>query len=240
MKHIKETLTLTIVIPAFNEEGLLSKCLDSIAAQSMQPAEVIVVDNNSTDKTAEIASSYDFVRVLKESEQGIVFARSTGFNSSKSDIIARIDADTVLPKNWVRSVIAYFAANQPDAITGPCHIRDWYGKWIFFYIHRLVFFVATRVFVGHNTLFGSNMAISQKAWQAVYGQSCVRTDLHEDMDLACHLKINGMQIDFVRHIQATISPRRVKRMGKYPKMWLKTNILHNRVAQTREATNRSS
>ena len=53
-------LTLTIVIPAYNEAANLSSCLDTIASQSIMPGQVIVVDNNSTDQTAEIAERYSF------------------------------------------------------------------------------------------------------------------------------------------------------------------------------------
>ncbi|HEX5448035.1 MAG TPA: glycosyltransferase family A protein, partial [Candidatus Saccharimonadales bacterium] len=112
-------LTLTIVIPAYNEENYLGACLDSIAEQSVMPDRVIVVDNNSTDKTVEIAKSYDFVRVITETNQHQSFAQATGFDAARSDILGRIDADTVLPVEWVRNVKAHFE-REPSlaAITG--------------------------------------------------------------------------------------------------------------------------
>ena len=92
-----KTLTLSIVIPAYNEENYLRACLDSIAAQTVMPDKVIVVDNNSTDKTVALARSYDFVTLVHERQQHQSFAQATGFNLASSDIIGRIDADSILP-----------------------------------------------------------------------------------------------------------------------------------------------
>src|SRR6266404_9608138 len=105
---LSKTLTLTIVIPAYNEQGYIKACLDSIKNQSEAPNEVIVVDNNSTDKTVEIARKYSFVKVIHEKRQHQVFAQAAGFNLAKGDIIGRIDADSVLPADWVRKIKAAF------------------------------------------------------------------------------------------------------------------------------------
>ena len=101
--------SLSIIIPAYNEARHIKACLDAIAAQTEVPDEVIVVDNNSTDRTVEIANSYPFVTIMNESTQGIVFARNRGFNATTTDIIGRIDADSVLPIDWVTRVKAYYA-----------------------------------------------------------------------------------------------------------------------------------
>lgn len=223
----KNTLTLSIIIPAYNEEDQIVDCLESIATQSVKPEEVIVVDNNSIDNTSRLAEKYHFVKVIKETNQGIVYARNAGFDQVKTDIIARIDADTQLPENWVKTVKKHFLNNSlPIAVSGPCSFRDWHGKWFFFYGHRLVFFIATRIFVGHNTLFGSNMAFMREDWLKVRENVCVDNKLHEDMDLASHLQSQGVKILFKNDIKASISPRRIKKMRKYPMMWLRTNLRH--------------
>src|SRR6185437_1716246 len=62
----EKPLTLSLVIPAYNEERYIKHCLDAIASQTVTPMEVFVVDNNSTDSTAAIAKNYEFVQVLSE------------------------------------------------------------------------------------------------------------------------------------------------------------------------------
>src|SRR5487761_1699776 len=97
-------MKISIVIPVYNEADNLSACLDAISNLEVMPYEVIVVDNNSTDNTVAIANLYDFVTVAHESRQGVVHARTKGFNLAKGDIIARIDADSVLPYDWTINV----------------------------------------------------------------------------------------------------------------------------------------
>ena len=61
---VSKNFSLSIIIPVYNEESHLRQCLDAIAKQIEKPDEVIVVDNNSTDETVQIAKSFSFVKVL--------------------------------------------------------------------------------------------------------------------------------------------------------------------------------
>ena len=98
-------MKISIVIPVYNEAEHLADCLNSIARQTTAPHEVIVVDNNSSDSSLAVALSFDFVSVITEPRQGVVHARNTGFNAAKGDLIGRIDADTVLPADWVAKAL---------------------------------------------------------------------------------------------------------------------------------------
>jgi glycosyltransferase involved in cell wall biosynthesis len=227
-----KSLTLAIVIPVHNEESYLKACLDSIAAQTVQPDEVIVVNNNSNDSSVKLARSYPFVRILDESQQGIVHARNKGFNALKSDLIGRIDADTILPVNWVENA-KYIMQPLPkgDAITGPCHFYDVATPRLLFAFHRLIYFWSSRLLFGHQILFGSNMVFYRDNWQRVYAETCKDTLLHEDMDLAAHIVNSGGHIRFINEFTAAISGRRFHNWGNYPIMWLKTSFRHGLFAQ---------
>lgn len=222
-----KALTLSIVIPVYNEQHHIAKCLDSISRQSVAPDEVIIVDNNCTDDTVRIAKKYKLVKVVKESKQGIVFARNTGFNKCKSDVIARIDADTILPINWVKD-IKNEIKNLPKqvAVTGPCSFRGKIPNILTFWLHRAVYFWSSRLLFGHQTLFGSNMYISKHAWEAVKDSTCLRNDIHEDMDLAVHLNQHSIPVIFDKKLTATVCNRRFKNWSHYPGMWLKTKTVH--------------
>lgn len=223
----KKALTLSIVIPVYNEQHQINGCLDAIQKQTVAPLQVLVVDNNCTDKTVALAKKYPFVKVLKQPQQGIVYARNKGFNAVQADIIGRIDADTRLAPDWISKTISYFVAN-PDfaAVSGPTHIRDWQGKFILYWGHRLLYYWSTWIFLGHRTLFGSNMALRSEAWKDVASTTCLQTSIHEDMDLSMHLKKLGYSIGFSDSMQATISPRRIMRMWHYPLMWVRTKTDH--------------
>jgi glycosyltransferase involved in cell wall biosynthesis len=222
-----KALTLSIVIPVYNEQDHIGKCLDAISRQSVKPLEIIIVDNNCTDDTVTIAKKYKLVKVIKESKQGIVFARNTGFDASMGDVIARIDADTIVPTTWVKAILAQIN-NLPEqvAVTGPCNFRGKIPHIITFWLHRVVYFWSSRLLFGHQTLFGSNMYISKSAWKKVKDSTCLRNDIHEDMDLAVHLNKQDIPVIFDKKLMATVCNRRFKNWSHYPGMWLKTKTVH--------------
>ncbi len=203
-----KTLTLTIVIPAYNEQDYLKGCLDSIAAQAVMPDEVIVVDNNSSDDTVKIAQAYGFVRVLHESNQHQSFAQKTGFNAARSDVIGRIDADSVLPADWVKKVKTYFADDRGlVAVTGNNEPYDTSlprtGTSLFkFYVDR-----ASQL-AGGRMLWGANCALRRSAWLKISHQVMTRGDIWEDYDLAFCLAPHG-RIRFADDIAVGSSLRSV-------------------------------
>src|SRR3989338_7166257 len=223
-------IKLSLIIPVYNEEKCLADCLDSIAAQTVMPDEVIVVDNGSTDGSAEIARDYPFVKLIKQSKRGTVYARNLGFDTAKSILIGRIDADTILAKDWVESVKdSYVDVGQPKlyAATSASHFRNRLA--VFWYVmHRLTYFWPSRWLLGHSTLVGSNMILTKQLWQRVRYDVCQRTDLHEDMDLAYHACKVGAQIEFFKYYKASVLARKMmSRVFSYPLMMLKIKFLNN-------------
>lgn len=186
-----KTLTLSIVIPAFNEERYIGACLDSIAAQSVKPLEVIVVDNNSTDNTVKVARNYPFVKVLHEKRQHQVFAQAAGFNVTKGDVLGRLDADSILPPDWAEKVLAAFDGDHElVALTGGADPYDVPLKWIGSAIFHGYIYVAGLV-GGQRMLWGANCALSADGWQKIKNQVQMRGDIWEDYDMAFCLKKYG-------------------------------------------------
>ncbi len=202
---------ISVVIPAYNEEKYITKCLESIKRQTFRDFELIVVDNNSTDKTAEIARQFG-ARVVKEKIQGMIPARERGFREAKADIIARTDGDSFVPLNWLSSIFEIFEQDkQIVAVSGGHYTSNGLkilSPIINFYINYLTFYL-TRFLIGHYQLSGPNYAIRKTAWEKV----TVHKDdhlVHEDMDLACHLATLG-KIEFHPEIKTGYSLRRFKR-----------------------------
>jgi glycosyltransferase involved in cell wall biosynthesis len=83
---------ISVVIPAYNAAHFLPACLKSVFAQTLEPAEVMVVDDGSTDDTATVARGLG-ARVISRPNGGLSAARNTGIESSSSDWIALLDAD---------------------------------------------------------------------------------------------------------------------------------------------------
>ncbi|MBI5357505.1 glycosyltransferase family 2 protein [Candidatus Saccharibacteria bacterium] len=183
-KNSQKPLTLSIIIPVYNEENYLSACLDSIAAQSVKPLEVIVVDNNSTDSSMRIAKRYPFVKILHESRQHQAFAQYKGFKAAKGDIIGRIDADTILPKNWCENLLSAFLSS-PDilAVTGSGKPYDFTLKKTGKFILNKYYIIAYHL-AGHTMMWGSNCAFRKQAWRKIKNDLVPSSDVWEDYDLA--------------------------------------------------------
>lgn len=89
---------VSILMPVFNAEKTLDACLRSIFSQTLQEFELVAVNDNSTDRTIEVLQSYDDprVRILDNSQKGIVSALNLGLEYCQSDLVARMDADDVM------------------------------------------------------------------------------------------------------------------------------------------------
>ena len=98
-------MQLAFVIPAYNEQALIGKCVESVLAEIKRSGrtdvDVVVVNNNSTDRTAEVAARYAGVRVVDEKQKGLVSARDGGFKATTAELVANIDADTMVPPGWL-------------------------------------------------------------------------------------------------------------------------------------------
>lgn len=230
---------ISVVIPAHNEEKYLPACLYALQRQTIKDFEVIVVDNNSTDQTAQIAKKFE-VKVLKENKVGITFARDTGFSAASSSIIARTDADTVVSPQWLETIYEIFKKHpETVAITGLWKLPDKPILNLIYYIYlNSVFNLSAKLMLGHILLLGSNMAIQKNAWEKIKDK--IHSDdtlVHEDIDLSCHLAEIGRLV-FVPQLETSFSPRKLQNnilrglwlyLVKYPIRYFRTVFLHHSI-----------
>lgn len=230
-------MRLSIVIPAYNEERLLPACLRAVLGQKEPADEIIVVDNNSTDATAEIAQRFG-ATVIRESRQGICFARNAGFNAATGDIIARCDADTAPAPDWTVKIKRQFENSSVDSLAGSCVFYDLPLRRQIRRIHIAAYFGVSWLMFGHHTLFGCNMAIRKRVWEKVRDQVCMDEEqIHEDIDLALHISDAGGTIVFDPDIISATSGRRVHSsfpsLARYLAKWPGTKSYHKTIVAAR-------
>lgn len=189
-------MNISVVIPAYNEEKYLKYCLESLMNQTEKPSEIIVVDNNCTDRTAKIARSFK-VKIIKEKKQGTISARNTGFNAAKYDIIARTDSDTILPKDWISRIKKAFEDPSLGALSGPTYYYNWKKSAQVSHIPALMLFNALGLLFKNGCLYGPNMSIRKTVWEKVKRNVCLDDKkVHEDIDVSIHLnKITRIKFD---------------------------------------------
>jgi glycosyltransferase involved in cell wall biosynthesis len=86
-------------MPAYNAEAFIRESIESILAQDWTPVEIVVVDDGSTDRTAEIVRGFESVRYLHQENAGPSAARNTAINESNGEFVAVLDSDDVMPSN---------------------------------------------------------------------------------------------------------------------------------------------
>lgn len=201
---------VSIVIPAYNEELYLGRCLEALSCQTC-PAEcfeVIVVDNGSADATAEIARCYG-ARVLVELRKGVARARQTGFEAAQAEIIASTDADAMVCSTWVSRILSHFGADPGlGGVYGPVYWPE--GRPL---ERVLLRYAGTWVLRSSNRLsctlwWGSNFAVRREVFRAAGGFP-THWASGEDTDLSLRVS----RIAEIRYDPAMVvcaSPRRAR------------------------------
>ena len=182
--------TISVVIPCYNDAGFLAVCLAALAAQTRPADEVIVVDNRSTDASAAVARAAG-ARVLPAPIPGIWPAASTGFDAATGEVIARLDADSIPPVDWLARIDATLTASpEVDILTGPGDFYDCSPALA--RLGRVAYiggyFRAIGLWLARPPVFGSNFAMRRAVWLELRGQvHRDRADIHDDLDLSLHL-----------------------------------------------------
>ena len=205
---------ISVIIPAYNEEKLIANCLDALVKQNTsRNFEVIIVNNNSTDRTAEIAKSYKDkldIKVILDSVKGRGHARYTGFKKAAGDFLLSTDADAVVPEDWIEKMISAIETNSKVvAATGPVRVTDLSPKKnsIFNYIQPLSMKIYNSTYK-HYWLNGFNFGIKREAYLKSGG---FNPDLNVQEDIDLSFKVNKVgKIIFLSDLAVTFSGRRFK------------------------------
>lgn len=136
---MKQQALISIIIPVFNRAGIVGRTLDSIAAQTLRPLNIILVDNNSSDNTLEVLTQWgkdnstdDFkITILQEKKPGAAAARNCGLKIVKTPYVMFFDSDDTMSPTHIENIINAFIAHPDVGIVGwDVTIHTFNGKSI--------------------------------------------------------------------------------------------------------------
>lgn len=132
-----------IVIPAYNEEAFIALTLQSLVSQTLLPKKVVVVNDNSTDKTSEIVLAFakenPFITLVNKTSEAIhlpgskviqAFHKGLETLDNNYDVIVKLDADLILPNNYFESISSTFEKDAEVAMVGGFAYIEKNGDWI--------------------------------------------------------------------------------------------------------------
>jgi cellulose synthase/poly-beta-1,6-N-acetylglucosamine synthase-like glycosyltransferase len=212
--------SVSIVVPAYNEESVIRQCLVAAIYQTVPAHEIIVVDNMSRDTTAAIVRQMQAeypeapIRLVNQDrEQGLIPTRNFGLGAATGEVLGRIDADSVLEPDWVEQVGLTFADTSVMAATGPVVYYDMpMRRWGLKADDKMRQLVLKLAYKQYHFLFGSNMALRRTAWETISSEVCrdEADEMHEDIDISVHLADHDLLIRYVPGMVSGMSARRLE------------------------------
>ena len=227
---------VSVIVPARNEEACLGACLQSLVTQADVKFEIIVVDDGSTDRTREIASSFAQVRVasagaLSEGWSGKNNAMAAGARQARGEWLLFTDADTVhLPGSLAGSVreagergaalLSYSPQQEVHGFLEKVVMPVIFGELALAYRPSKVSDPASPVAAAN----GQYLLISRAAYDAVGGHAAVASSLLEDVALARMVKASGRRI-FFRYGGDVVRTRMYRSFSQLCEGWSKNLAL---------------
>ena len=195
--------SLSIIIPARNEQENLPTLLRSIFSQSVQPREVIVVNDDSTDRTAAVAWEFGATVLeslpLPDGWRGKTWACHQGAAAASGDLFLFLDADTWFEPEGLRKILDAYVAGEGVLSVGPYHAveRPYEQLSAFFNLAMTVgmgAFTLQGSALPPRGLFGQMLMVHRAAYFSAGGHESVRNRILENFALAAHFQVAGMPL----------------------------------------------
>jgi cellulose synthase/poly-beta-1,6-N-acetylglucosamine synthase-like glycosyltransferase len=219
--------TVTVLVPAYNEEKVIARTVQSLLADGYANLEVLVVDDGSTDRTFEVATELSArdprVRVIRKENGGKAEAANRGLAEAQGQVVIAVDADTIVKPGSIANMVRHFADPSITAVCGNVevgNVRSWLTRFqAIEYITSQNF--DRRAFSALNCVSvvpGALGAWRREAVLAVGGYSS--ETLTEDADLTLTiLRAGGRVVYEPRAIGRTEAPENVEALLKQRFRW---------------------
>ncbi|MCC6141954.1 MAG: glycosyltransferase [Nitrospira sp.] len=160
---------ISVIVPVWNAARFLPQVLDALEAQDFPPNEyeILLVDNGSSDESVTVINRYKKVRLLHEARRGAYAARNRAAVEATGDILAFTDADRVLDKGWLRSILDGFSTSDADVLLGRSRPADDSGLVALLadYENEKAAYVCQLGTSRQQYAYTGNMAVRRRAWE---------------------------------------------------------------------------
>ena len=130
---------ITVIVPVYNVENYLRKCLDSIIAQTYKNIEIIVVNDGSTDTSGEICKEFSGmdhrIIYIEQENAGLSAARNTGLNNMSGDYVTFVDSDDWIEQDYIETLFKKIVEYQADIAVGNYYSYNEDEETYYFHIY---------------------------------------------------------------------------------------------------------
>jgi glycosyltransferase involved in cell wall biosynthesis len=188
---------VSVYIPAYNSEEFLPRVIDGLLSQTLPADEILVIDDGSCDATAEIATGYPAVTLVRHAQNsGLGAARNTGFRNARNELVASLDADCVPDPGWLAGLVRHFDDPKLAGVGGRLiegNQRTLADRWRRAHMPQEW---GDQPLRNPRFLFGCNNIFRKSAVLAAGGyDESMRTN-GEDTEMSRHLRDNGWNLAY--------------------------------------------
>lgn len=187
----------SVVVATYNGGRTLGACLQSLQNLDYPDYEIIVVDDGSTDNTAEILEGFNGIRVIRQPNRGLSVARNAGIEAATGEVIAFTDSDCEVDRDWLYHLVRQMVSSRAAGVGGP-NITPPEGT-LASKVVALAPGHATHVLISHQEaehVPGCNMAFTRTALERVGGFDPVFRKAGDDVDIIWRMQDAGMKVGF--------------------------------------------
>jgi len=193
---LAETPRVSVVVCSYNGARTLEQCLHSLSHLDYPDYEVILVDDGSTDNTAQIAARFPHVRYIYQENQGLSVARNTGLRAATGEVVAYTDSDCFADPAWLTHLVYPLQQSGAAAVGGPNLTPEdgWLAACVAASPGQPTHVLLNDQVAEH--IPGCNMAFRRKALEAINGFNPQYRKAGDDVDVCWRLQQAGMWITF--------------------------------------------
>lgn len=193
---------VSLYIPCYNAEKTIRECLESVMVQSYDIDEILVIDDGSCDRTAEIAQRYPVKILTHKENKGLSACRNAAFRQARNEFVAALDADCVAQPGWLKELMGCFEHDDIAGSGGKLNERHSSAaadRWRLAHMSQGW---------GENSvnnpafLYGSNTVFKKKAIALVGFYNERFRNNYEDVDISMRIYSAGLRLIYNPQAQA--------------------------------------